>query len=420
MASNKLTLKKIGNQFLNLGIHHHLEPSLIIRIRLLNVLNLACLIISLFYAWINSSINEIATVINLASVLVNISIYVFTLNRKYYTAFYILLFLNAIIGLSFVIFFGKYLAADLLFCVGIVYSIAMFNKWSRIGFGVILNVLLYIVSMYIYENYIPYFKDEIIQSTVFYYPNTALFLITLFGLVYLLKRENQDYEKNLRKINNELHTSNRKNEELIYNILPHEIAEELREKGEVEPRIYKNVTVMFTDFFEFTKTAEKLTAIQLVRDLDEYFTVFDRIIEKYELEKLKTIGDAYMCVSGIPQEREDHAIRMIKAAIDIRDAVELMFEERSAKGKDAWHIRIGIHSGSAVAGIIGESKFSFDIWGDNVNTAARMESSSEPGKINISETTYQIIQKQVECTFRGKVEAKNKGEMNMYFVEGLK
>ena len=193
-----------------------------------------------------------------------------------------------------------------------------------------------------------------------------------------------------------------------------------REKGEVEPRIYKNVTVMFTDFFEFTKTAEKLTAIQLVRDLDEYFTVFDRIIEKYELEKLKTIGDAYMCVSGIPQEREDHAIRMIKAAIDIRDAVELMFEERSAKGKDAWHIRIGIHSGSAVAGIIGESKFSFDIWGDNVNTAARMESSSEPGKINISETTYQIIQKQVECTFRGKVEAKNKGEMNMYFVEGLK
>lgn len=420
MASNKLTLKKIGNQFLNLGIHHPLEPSLIIRIRLLNVLNLACLIISLFYAWINSSINEIATVINLASVLVNISIYVFTLNRKYYTAFYILLFLNAIIGLSFVIFFGKYLAADLLFCVGIVYSIAMFNKWSRIGFGVILNVLLYIVSMYIYENYIPYFKDEIIQSTVFYYPNTALFLITLFGLVYLLKRENQDYEKNLQKINNELHTSNRKNEELIYNILPHEIAEELREKGEVEPRIYKNVTVMFTDFFEFTKTAEKLTAIQLVRDLDEYFTVFDRIIEKYELEKLKTIGDAYMCVSGIPQEREDHAIRMIKAAIDIRDAVELMFEERSAKGKDAWHIRIGIHSGSAVAGIIGESKFSFDIWGDNVNTAARMESSSEPGKINISETTYQIIQKQVECTFRGKVEAKNKGEMNMYFVEGLK
>jgi class 3 adenylate cyclase len=412
-------MKKLLYLYLNIGVKSKLEPSLLIRVRLLNIFNLAFMLISLVYAFINSSVTTIGMCINLFSVLVNLVIYYFTIRQKYITSFIILGLLNSFFAFCLALLFGKYKAAELLFCVGVVYSIAIFSRRWLIITGVIVNILLYLMSIYIYENYLPIFNSLSQKTHYFYYPNAFLFLMALFALAYLLKIENQQYAKQILQVNDHLSKANKKNEELILHILPHEIAEELRKTGDVEPRIYKNVSVMFTDFFEFTKTAENMPAINLVNDLDEYFTVFDRIIEKYDLEKLKTIGDAYMCVSGVPHEKEDHALEMIKAAIDIRDAVALMYTERIKKGKAAWNIRIGIHSGNVVAGVIGETKFAFDIWGDTVNTAARMESSSSPGNINISETTFELVKNQVQCAYRGKIQVKSKGEMNMYFVESL-
>lgn len=413
-------MKKLINQYLNLGIKGNLDPSLVIRIRLLNVLNLLCLGVSLVYAWINSSVHETATLINLISVLINIGIYGLVFAKKYIAAFSTFLLLSTFIGASLALLFGKYIASDLLFCTGIVYSIAMFENRYRMTLGVILNLSCYILAMYFYENYQPVFHETDAQVRLFYYPNMALFLIILFVLVLLLKSENKRYENILQHRNKELDRLGHQNEVLLANILPVSIAKELKQKGEVKPEIFKNATVMFTDFYHFTQIAEKMTAIELVHELDNYFKIFDRITSRHGVEKLKTIGDAYMCVTGIPVERTTHAIDMVKAAIEIRDEVERINIERHEFGKAPWPIRIGIHSGSVVAGIIGETKFAFDIWGDTVNTASRLESSGEPGKINISKGTYQLVKDEFICTHRGKVQAKNKGEIDMYFVEGTK
>lgn len=412
-------MKNLLISFFNTGIKPTTDANLAIRIRLLNVLNVSCLAVSIIYAIVNGYFHAIASVINLTSVLGNIFIYWLIKTKRHTSAFLSFLLLTNFIGISFALLYGKYIAADLIFCTGIAYSIALFESKYRMGFGVVFNLFCFIAAQYYYENYTPIFHEVKDQARFFYYPNQALFLFTLFVLVFLLKSENKRYEAQLRFNNADLTRVNLKNEELIRNILPKEIAEELKEKGEVEPQVYKNVTVMFTDFFQFTQTAENMSAIQLVHDLDEYFTEFDKIIKKYRLEKLKTIGDAYMCVAGILDKNDDAALTMVKAAIEIRNKVEEMYHQRKSENKMAWPIRIGIHSGNVVGGIIGDAKFSFDIWGDTVNTAARMESSSEPGKINISETTYHLIHHQVDCTYRGKVQAKSKGELSMYFVNDL-
>lgn len=412
-------MNKLLQSYFNLGIRPGMEASLMIRIRLLNVLNFSCLIISVIYAFINSGLHPVASLINIITILVNIGILGLLFTKKYIPAFFIFLLLSTCIGLSFVILFGKYIAADLLFCTGIAYSIAMFENRYRILFGVILNLICYLLAIYFYENYVPVFADSKMDTRLFYYPNAVVFLITLFVLVYLLKIENQRYEKVLRDRNRSLDELNHKNEVLLENILPASIARELKEHGEVKPRIYKNTTVMFTDFYQFTAKAERMSAIDLVKDLDGYFKQFDRIIGRHGIEKLKTIGDAYMCVTGVPVERNTHAIDMVKAALEIRDELVEINKERKAQGKEVWDIRIGINSGNVVAGIIGETKFAFDIWGDAVNVASRMEMHGEPGKINISASTYALVKDQVHCTHRGKVKAKGKGEIDMYFANSL-
>jgi class 3 adenylate cyclase len=412
-------MNKLLQSYLNLGIRQGMEASLVIRIRLLNVLNFSCLLISLIYAFINSGLHQVATLINILTILVNISIWGMLFAKKYIAAFFIFLMLSTGIGLSFVILFGKYIAADLLFCTGIAYSIAMFeNRW-RIAFGAAINLVCYLVAIYYYENFNPVFVEFNMDTQLFYYPNAVVFLITLFVLVYLLKNENQRYEKVLRDRNNLLDQLNHKNEVLLENILPASVAKELKEKGEVKPKIYKNTTVMFTDFYQFTAKAERMSAIELVKDLDSYFKQFDRIIARYGIEKLKTIGDAYMCVTGVPVERTTHALDMVKAAFEIRDELKEINKERKEQGKEVWDIRIGINSGNIVAGIIGETKFAFDIWGDAVNIASRMEMHGEPGKVNISSSTYLLVKDQVHCIHRGKIEAKGKGEIDMYFAEFL-
>lgn len=203
----------------------------------------------------------------------------------------------------------------------------------------------------------------------------------------------------------------RKSEALLLNILPEEIASELKEQGKTEAKLFQNVTVLFTDFVGFTRVSEQLSPTELVGAIHKYFTAFDAIIEKFGLEKIKTIGDAYLAVCGLPQQDTEHAKKAVQAAIAIRDYMENL--------PDAlFQIRVGVNSGPVVAGIVGVKKFQYDIWGDTVNTASRMESSSEAGQVNLSQTTYNLIKEDPRFSFisRGKIQAKGKGEVEMYYV----
>ncbi len=220
----------------------------------------------------------------------------------------------------------------------------------------------------------------------------------------------------LAEKNNILNVELQRSEELLLNILPYETAQELKTKGKAEARFYPDITVMFTDFKGFTQIAEKLSPEQLVEEIDEIFTAFDLIMDKHGIEKIKTIGDAYMAASGLPALKDSHALDMVNAAVDIIKYMESQKQIRSAAGRPIFDIRVGIHTGPVVSGIVGHKKFAYDIWGDAVNLASRMESSGEAGQINISQATYERINSAYSCTFRGEIEAKNKGKVGMYFV----
>ena len=220
--------------------------------------------------------------------------------------------------------------------------------------------------------------------------------------------------KALRESEQTVLDEKKKSDDLLCNILPEEVAAELKEKGYSEARYFDPVTVLFTDFKGFTTAAERLTPHQLVAELDTCFKAFDGIMAQYGVEKIKTVGDAYLAAAGLPVASADHARQAARAAIAIRD---FMGERRKLKGDDTFQIRIGLHTGGVVAGIVGVRKFAYDIWGDTVNTAARMEQNSEPGRINISGTTFALIKEKFACTSRGEIEAKNKGALEMYFLE---
>ena len=205
-------------------------------------------------------------------------------------------------------------------------------------------------------------------------------------------------------------------ENLLLNILPEDVAKELKANGSVDARLFDNVTVLFTDFVNFTSAGEQMTPKELVAELHSCFKAFDEITSKYAIEKIKTVGDAYIAVSGLPVSNLGHGLEIVKAALEIRDFIA---KRKMEIGDKAFDIRIGINSGTVVAGIVGVKKFAYDIWGDTVNTAARMEQYSLPGKINLSANTYELVKDAVICTARGVIQVKNKGELNMYFVEGL-
>ena len=189
--------------------------------------------------------------------------------------------------------------------------------------------------------------------------------------------------------------------------------------------IYKKVTILFTDFKGFTKISTEMSPGEIVRELGECFEAFDQIIENYEssvgrkcIEKIKTIGDGYMCAGGIPIENDQNPLDVVRVGLAFVEYMEKRKIQKSKEGKPCFEIRVGINTGSIVAGVVGKKKFAYDIWGDAVNLASRMESSGEAGRVNISEETYQYIKDQFFFTSRGKILAKNRGEVEMYFVEG--
>lgn len=248
-----------------------------------------------------------------------------------------------------------------------------------------------------------------------------IFLVILIAYRQLRKRKKRIEEQNviIAESAKEIELQKEKSDGLLLNILPLAVAEELKSNGASKPRLYEDVSVGFTDFSGFTMISEKLTPEKLVARLDAMFLEFDKIIEKYHLQRIKTIGDAYMFAAGLPDPLEDHAERSIKASLEIRDFIKA-FNQQLKPGEPKWNIRIGVHSGPVVAGVIGIKKFAYDIWGDTVNTAARMESSGEVGKVNISGITKSHLNGGFQTQHRGKVEAKNKGAIEMYFVEKKK
>lgn len=249
-------------------------------------------------------------------------------------------------------------------------------------------------------------------------------VLAVWGIIKYRERSLREtqriLEQEVEKRTADLARAKERTEELLLNILPKETAEELQMSGKATARHYNQVSVLFTDFKGFTQFAESTKPQDLVDELHRYFVQFDMIIGKYFLEKIKTIGDAYMCAGGVPIRNSSNAIAITLAALEIRDFMEEVAVEKKAKGEQALEIRIGIHTGPLTAGVVGMKKFAYDIWGDTVNTASRMESSSEPGKINVSGTTHEMIKKYFDTEYRGQKEAKGKGLIEMYFVKAIK
>jgi len=230
-------------------------------------------------------------------------------------------------------------------------------------------------------------------------------IVLLFAGVFLKQRIRIGKEK-------------KRSDELLLNILPVETAEELKATGTAKTKSFDMVSVLFTDFKNFTQASEILTPEELVAEINHCYSEFDRIITRHGIEKIKTIGDAYMCAGGLPAANNTHPFDVVAAGLKMVKFIEENKRERQSKGQPFFELRLGIHTGPVVAGIVGIKKFAYDIWGDTVNTASRMESSGQVGKVNISGATYGLIKDKFTCVHRGKIEAKNKGFIDMYFVEG--
>lgn len=223
-------------------------------------------------------------------------------------------------------------------------------------------------------------------------------------------------QRELEVSNTRLEEERRHAEGLLLNILPVEVAHELKLNGLVSPRYFEDVSVMFTDFVGFTTAAEKLAAEDLVALLHEYFTAFDEITKRHGLEKMKTVGDSYMCIGGLPVRNPSHPVDTVRAALEM---VQFVVNRPRGDTPVEFSMRVGIHTGPVVAGVVGTLKFAFDIWGDTVNFSSRMESSGVPNRVNISERTYARVKDFFECEHRGKILTKDKREVDMYLVQDV-
>lgn len=285
-------------------------------------------------------------------------------------------------------------------------------------------------------------SDEIAQINVIVEPPVwgtwwfrvlVIFLILTIIYVYYISRidrvkqqkellEVQVRERTKEVINQKelLQQEKDKTEELLLNVLPAETAEELKVKGKATARQYRMTSIMFTDFKSFTKIAEKIKPVDLVTELDNYFKNFDEIVQKYDIEKIKTIGDAYMCAGGIPVRNKSNPIDIVMAGLEIQRFMTVYNGAKEKDGEKGWDLRIGIHTGPVIAGVVGIKRFAYDIWGDSVNIASRIEAAGNIGQVNISGATYELVKEFFTCEYRGEIKAKNKGKIDMYFVHTIK
>lgn len=282
----------------------------------------------------------------------------------------------------------------------------MFDKAGRAVYWFLAYLFLVLLSALI-----PYwFTITCVLSPVqihfFFVINFAGVSILVFLMFYYFVKQKNFFQQ--------------RTEELLLNILPAGIARELKEKGSTQARAHAAVTVLFTDFKNFSVISSQLDPQELVNEIHHCYSGFDAIAEKYGVEKIKTIGDSYMCAAGLDQEMTDHAHRCVAVGLEMCLFMQTLAAEKRLQGKPFFEVRVGVHSGPVVAGIVGTKKFAYDIWGDTVNIASRMESYGEEGKVNISEATYALIRETFTCRPRGAIQVKGKGDMEMYFAEGRK
>ncbi len=309
--------------------------------------------------------------------------------------------------------FGFYIAPrmGLLIISTIILFLYAFRGWKKLFLGIGVCLLCFIAFDVVHLLFginvfvLPHIPTDYPALLVSF--SVLLFMIIV--LVLLLGNINKTYEMEIEKQKNQI-------EKLLHNILPEEIAQELKDTGIATPKSYALVSVLFTDFKGFTNIAEKLSPQEVIEELGKCFLAFDNICEKYNLEKIKTIGDAYMCAGGLPIANTSNPIDTVKAGLEMQAFMEIWKKEKIAQNLPVWELRLGIHTGEVIAGVIGKNKFAYDIWGDTVNLASRMESSGEIGKVNISETTYNLVKNNFSCEYRGYIQAKNKGDVKMYFV----
>lgn len=299
-------------------------------------------------------------------------------------------------------------SAHYYFIPALVIAVVLSNSAKKTALVIALFSVV-VLALFLLEKFFPAIFTRYANENERFFDVTGNFLfVQIFtALLVMILSQNLNQER-------------RKSDMLLHSILPDSIAEELKMNEQVQPVDYECASVLFTDFVGFTQSAENFTPQQLIEELNYCFSRFDEIVARHKLEKIKTIGDSYMAAGGIPKPNKTHAVDCILAALEIEHFINEIMIDRVEAGRSYWQIRIGINSGDLVAGVIGREKFAYDVWGDTVNTASRLESSGEAGRINISRTTFEMVKGFFDFEYRGLIHAKSKGEIEMYFVVGLK
>lgn len=291
--------------------------------------------------------------------------------------------------------------------------------WAKWWFWTIVGLFLFIIIRFSIRKRIDYLKREQVRLEMKIADRTK----EIREQNIKIEKQKEQIEKKSEKVEKqrrELQIEKEKSEKLLRNVIPESMAEELLEKGEASARAFKVVSVLFTDFVGFTKIADKTNPTELVKKLDIFFRKFDEIVFSNNLEKIKTIGDAYMCAGGVPVRNNTNPIDACIAGLQIQHYMECLKKEAIDADEEYWSLRLGINTGEVIAGVIGSKRLAYDVWGTTVNQAQRMEMLGEPGKVTITKNTFLHIEPYFECEFVGTVESKSKGKIEMYRVLGIK
>ena len=408
-------LRQAWTTIINIGVSPGMERTLRKRIRLLNGICAMGVIAQTWFVCTYTAPEERYVFFEaLQAALFYLLPILFNHLHRHNQAFHIFSIYNLFCYSAFAITHGEVDGAEYFLLPSGMAAMLFFSSYRVIFTYFILNLVFFWLCKYSFT----VMEPIIVLPFNTYIPNQTFLFLVSFLIVLYFKTENTRQENALQLHNEELEAEKQKSDSLLLNILPYETAEELKATGKARPKYFDQVTVLFTDFHNFTEITEKMHPELLVSEINTYFSEFDTIIGKYGIEKIKTIGDSYMCASGLPKPNKNHALDMIAAALEINSFIEQRKRERLDLNLPFFESRIGIHTGPIVAGIVGLRKFAYDIWGDTVNLASRMEASGELGRINISGTVYEQIRDHYLCTYRGKLSVKSKGLVDMYFVEG--